>query len=94
MVKLLRGNKPPLALTENKAANRHIGAHPAIPRFIRLFSIPILLFWVGLVVVLSVTVSEPGLACVATQFGQGDWPVTTVYSAEGFPLLTWQRTLN
>ena len=58
MVKLLRGDKPSFALTENKATNRHIGAHPAIPRFIRLFSVPILLFWIGLVVVLSVTVPQ------------------------------------
>ena len=58
MVKLLRGDKPSFVLTDNKAANRHIGAHPAIPRFIRLFSVPILLFWVGLVVLLSVTVPQ------------------------------------
>jgi len=37
-------------------SDRHVGAHPAIPRFIRMFSVPIVLFWVGLVVVLSVAV--------------------------------------
>jgi RND superfamily putative drug exporter len=58
MVKLLRGRKPALVLTENKASNRHVGAHPAIPRFIRLFSVPILLFWIGLVVVLSISVPQ------------------------------------
>ena len=58
MVKLVRGKKPSLALTENKASNRHVGAHPAIPRFIRLFSIPILVFWLGLVVVVSVTLPQ------------------------------------
>ena len=58
MVKLLRGNKPSLVLTENTASNRHVGAHPAIPKFIRLFSIPILLFWIGLVVVLSISVPQ------------------------------------
>ena len=43
---------------ENTAANRHVGAHPAIPRFIRLFSVPILLFWLGLVVVLNVAIPQ------------------------------------
>ncbi|HTY27647.1 MAG TPA: MMPL family transporter, partial [Mycobacterium sp.] len=32
------------------------GAHPLIPRFVRIFAVPIVLFWVGLVVVLSVAV--------------------------------------
>jgi len=58
MVKLVRRNKPSLVLTENNASNRHVGAHPAIPKFIRLFSIPILLFWIGLVVVLSISVPQ------------------------------------
>ncbi|MCI4675314.1 MMPL/RND family transporter [Candidatus Mycolicibacterium alkanivorans] len=35
--------------------SRH-GAHPLIPRFVRMFSVPIVLFWFGLVVVLSVAV--------------------------------------
>ena len=39
-------------------SNAHVGAHPAIPRFIRLFSVPILLFWVGLVVVLNTAVPQ------------------------------------
>lgn len=38
--------------------NSHIGAHPRIPRFIRLFSVPILLIWLGLVVVLNVAVPQ------------------------------------
>ena len=38
--------------------NHHLGSHPAIPRFIRLFSVPILLFWLGLVVVLNVAVPQ------------------------------------
>ena len=33
-----------------------IGTHPLIPRFVRSFAIPIVLFWIGLVVVLSVAV--------------------------------------
>ncbi|BBX08658.1 RND family transporter [Mycolicibacterium aichiense] len=32
--------------------------NPAIPRFIRMFSVPILLFWLGLVVVLNVAVPQ------------------------------------
>ncbi|WP_167100477.1 RND family transporter [Mycobacterium sp. DL592] len=36
-------------------SNPH-GTHPLIPRFVRSFAIPIVLFWVGLVVVLSVAV--------------------------------------
>jgi len=45
-------------------------------------------------VVLTAVVPQPGLAAVRTAFGWGDWPVATVYSAEGFPLLTWNRDLN
>ena len=43
---------------ENTAANQHVGAHPAIPRFIRLFSVPILLGWLALVAVLNVAVPQ------------------------------------
>jgi RND superfamily putative drug exporter len=35
-------------------SNTHVGAHPMIPRFIRLFSVPILLGWVALVVLVNV----------------------------------------
>ncbi len=34
--------------------NTHVGAHPMIPRFIRLFSVPILLGWLALVVLVNV----------------------------------------
>jgi putative drug exporter of the RND superfamily len=34
--------------------NTHVGAHPMIPRFIRLFSVPILLGWLVLVVLVNV----------------------------------------
>ena len=47
-----------IPVTENSAGNKHVGAHPAIPRFVRLFSVPILLFWLGLVVVLNVAVPQ------------------------------------
>ncbi|MFZ0834308.1 MAG: MMPL family transporter [Mycobacterium sp.] len=33
--------------------NTHVGAHPMIPRFIRLFSVPILLGWIALVVMVN-----------------------------------------
>ncbi len=62
MPKLTRGTKPPLGVatpvTENTARNRHLGAHPAIPRFIRLFSVPILLFWLALVVIVNVAIPQ------------------------------------
>ncbi|MGV0993210.1 MAG: RND family transporter [Mycobacterium sp.] len=62
MVKLLRRKVAPSAVTipvtENTASNRHVGAHPAIPKFIRLFSVPILLFWIALVVLLNVAVPQ------------------------------------
>jgi len=35
-------------------SNTHVGAHPLIPRFIRLFSVPILLGWIALVVVVNI----------------------------------------
>ena len=34
--------------------NNHVGAHPLIPRFIRLFSVPILIGWVALTVLVNV----------------------------------------
>jgi RND superfamily putative drug exporter len=36
----------------------HIGAHPAIPRMIRLFSVPILLGWLALTVIVNVVVPQ------------------------------------
>ena len=36
--------------------SRRPGAHPLIPRYVRMFAVPIVLFWFGLVVVLSVAV--------------------------------------
>ncbi len=35
-------------------SNTHVGAHPLIPRFIRLFSIPILLGWLAVTVLVNV----------------------------------------
>ena len=35
-------------------SNTHIGAHPMIPRFIRLFSVPIFLGWIAIVVVVNI----------------------------------------
>ncbi|MEY2553455.1 MAG: putative drug exporter of the superfamily, partial [Ilumatobacteraceae bacterium] len=35
-------------------SNTHVGAHPMIPRFIRLFSVPILLGWLALTVLVNV----------------------------------------
>ena len=34
--------------------NTHVGAHPLVPRFIRLFSVPILLGWLALTVLVNV----------------------------------------
>jgi RND superfamily putative drug exporter len=47
-----------IPVTENTASNRHVGAHPAIPRFVRLFSIPILLFWFAVVAALNVKIPQ------------------------------------
>ena len=64
MVKLLNRKRassgaviPVIPVTENNASNRHVGAHPAIPRIIRLLSIPILLFWIALLSLIHI--SEP-----------------------------------
>src|ERR1700755_3602551 len=35
-------------------SNTHVGAHPMIPRFIRLFCVPILLGWLALTVLMNV----------------------------------------
>src|SRR3954471_21042568 len=39
-------------------SNKHVGAHPMIPRFIRLFSVPILLGWLALVVIVNVVAPQ------------------------------------
>jgi putative drug exporter of the RND superfamily len=39
-------------------SNTHIGAHPMIPRFIRLFSVPIFLGWIALVVIVNIVVPQ------------------------------------
>jgi RND superfamily putative drug exporter len=39
-------------------SNTHIGAHPMIPRLIRLFSVPILLGWLALTVIVNVVVPQ------------------------------------
>ena len=49
-------------------SNTHVGAHPMIPRFIRLFSVPIFLGWIALVVILNVVV--PQLEAVGDAHGK------------------------
>jgi RND superfamily putative drug exporter len=39
-------------------SNTHVGAHPIIPRMIRLFSVPILLGWFALTVIVNVVVPQ------------------------------------
>jgi putative drug exporter of the RND superfamily len=39
-------------------SNTHVGAHPMIPRFIRLFSVPILLGWLAIVVIVNVVAPQ------------------------------------
>jgi RND superfamily putative drug exporter len=39
-------------------SNTHVGAHPMIPRFIRLFSVPIFLGWIALVVLVNTVVPQ------------------------------------
>ena len=39
-------------------SNTHVGAHQAIPRFIRLFSVPIFLGWIALVVIVNIIVPQ------------------------------------
>ena len=39
-------------------SNTHVGAHPLIPRFIRLFSVPIFLGWIALVVIVNTAVPQ------------------------------------
>ena len=49
-----RRERPDLLLGEVRMSNTHVGAHPMIPRFIRLFSVPILLGWIAIVVIVNV----------------------------------------
>ncbi|WP_101948766.1 RND family transporter [Mycobacterium sp. 3519A] len=39
-------------------SNTHVGAHPIIPRFIRLFCVPIFLGWIALTVLVNVVVPQ------------------------------------
>jgi putative drug exporter of the RND superfamily len=39
-------------------SNTHVGAHPLIPRMIRVFSVPILLGWLALTVIVNVVVPQ------------------------------------
>src|ERR1700730_11164401 len=39
-------------------SNTHVGAHPMIPRFIRLFSVPIFLGWIAIVVIANIIVPQ------------------------------------
>jgi len=39
-------------------SNTHVGAHPMIPRFIRLFSVPIFLGWIAVVVIVNIAVPQ------------------------------------
>src|SRR3954452_8842914 len=39
-------------------SNSHVGAHPMIPRFIRLFCVPIFLGWIALVVIVNIIVPQ------------------------------------
>src|SRR5690349_250436 len=39
-------------------SNTHVGAHPMIPRFIRLFSVPIFLGWIAVVVIVNVVAPQ------------------------------------
>src|SRR6202140_3973243 len=43
---------------EVRMSNTHVGAHPIIPRMIRMFSVPILLFWLALTVIVNVVVPQ------------------------------------
>jgi len=62
MVKLLRrrsASSPAIIPAgENTAANRHVGAHPAIPRIVRLLSVPILIGWIALTVFVNTAVPQ------------------------------------
>ena len=47
-------NAQTFCLVKSRMTNTHVGAHPMIPRFIRLFSVPILLGWLAVVVLVNV----------------------------------------
>lgn len=43
--------------------------------------------------VLHVQAPGPGLVAVATRNGWSDWPVTTVYTVDGQPVLPWKKSV-
>src|ERR1700730_16729971 len=52
------GERRDLLHGEVRMSNTHVGAHPAIPRMIRLFSVAILLGWLVLTVIVNVVVPQ------------------------------------
>src|SRR5271166_5598857 len=53
-----RGKRPDLLPGQVRMTNAHIGAHPIIPRMIRLFSVPILLFWLAVTVIVNIATPQ------------------------------------
>jgi hypothetical protein len=48
----------------------------------------------GFGILLSILVPQKGLAAIATRAMWSDWPVVTIYSVNGLPLLPWLRLIN
>ena len=46
----------------------------------------------GRSLVLAATVAASGTTALATSFGDGQWPINTVVSAEGIPIFPWPMT--
>ena len=46
----------------------------------------------GRSLVLAATVAAPGTTALATSFGDGQWPINTIVSAEGIPIFPWPMT--
>jgi len=76
-------------------SNTHVGAHPMIPRFIRLFSVPIFLGWIAIVVIVNIAV--PQLEVVgeahAVSFAPEDAPSmqAMITHRQGFPGVQFQQ---
>src|ERR1700754_5204313 len=46
------------SLRGHRMSNTHVGAHPMIPRFIRLFSVPIFLGWIAIIAIVNIVAPQ------------------------------------
>ena len=75
-------------------SNTHIGAHPMIPRFIRLFSVPILLGWLALVVIVNVVAPQLEKVGEAHAVSWMSFIAATIHPARRIGVERWKEVFG